>query len=200
MAPKMNKKVIPAPAEDYLDDLNADEVVINKKPVGKKSMDKKPKTEKKSKTNVSDDDVLSNDDSKSDSDSKGEEQEQEQKNGVKVRKTRKASLEKVHTLLKNNKVTDAMIMIEEMINMKKEKKPREPSVFNLFIKYQMQQFKNDKSINTNEKMKKCSEVWKKDKFDEFAKKRYEELTQEKGDKLTPDERITMIVKEWQNKQ
>lgn len=179
MAPtKVSKKVV-VPVEEMEDELKQEEVVV-----------KAPKTKgKKVVDPVSDAESHELSDPES-NDSKGVVK--------KEKKPRKGSLDKVLTLLKNNKVSEAINMVEDLIGEKKDKKPREPSTFNIFIKYQMNQLKEDKGMNTNEKMKKCSEAWKKEKFDEFAKKRYDELKVANPEQSSED-RIAEVVNEWKSK-
>jgi hypothetical protein len=181
MAPKTKKVVVPV--EDVHDELKVEQPKKEKTKKEKKPVEVDQAVEA---AEGVEGEIVSDADSGSSGDKKGD------------KKPRKGSLDKVLALLKNNDVPKAITMVQGLIGDKKEKKPREPSAFNIFISYQMAQLKGDADVSTNEKMRKCSEAWKKDGFDEFAKKKWEELKTANPDQAT-GERMSEVVAQWKNK-
>lgn len=114
----------------------------------------------------------------------------------KERKTCRTVLAHVHTLLKSNKVEEALALIETTLG---TKEPRsQPTAYNMFVKYQIQEFqKNTKPVHSSEYLARCGQMWSKDDFGKYALKRYSALTQDLGN-LTPMERMSIIVKEWKH--
>jgi hypothetical protein len=75
------------------------------------------------------------------------------------KKTRKVPLEKVLAMLKKGDVEKATVALEALVGDKKDKKQREPSAFNKFVKETMAELKDSK-LSTKEKMAKCAEMWR----------------------------------------
>jgi hypothetical protein len=116
-----------------------------------------------------------------------------------VKKNRKSNLEKVLTLMQKNQTAKAIELIEAVLGKEqKVKKVREPSMFNIFVRYQMKEYKDDKGTDTREKMKKCSEVWK-DEFGAFVKTKWSELKEDDPAQAV-DERMDAIGKMWKKQQ
>lgn len=75
---------------------------------------------------------------------------------------RKVPLEKVLAMLKKGEVDKATAALETIVGDKKDKKQREPSAFNKFVKEKMADLKGS-SMSTKEKMAECARLWKEQK-------------------------------------
>jgi hypothetical protein len=78
------------------------------------------------------------------------------------KKKRKVPLSKVLEMLKKGDVAKATAALEVLVGEKKDKKQREPSAFNKFVKEKMAELK-ETTLSTKEKMGKCAEMWKEQK-------------------------------------
>lgn len=79
-----------------------------------------------------------------------------------TKRTKVSSLDDVIDLLKENKVDKAITALEKLKKstfVKKERKPRAPTPFNLFVSQKMAELKNS-GMSTNERMKECARLWK----------------------------------------
>lgn len=143
MAPKkMNKAIVAAKEEqapEKVEVVYKEEQAESKDIIVKKKRDSKKKTEESS---GEEDAATSNSDSE--------------------KKKRKPTVEKVLELLKKGEVEKATAALEVIVGDKKEKKPREPSAFNKFVKEKMAELK-DSRLTTKEKMSKCAELWRESK-------------------------------------
>jgi hypothetical protein len=88
---------------------------------------------------------------------------------VEGKKRRKSgtSIEDIIELLKNNKVDKAIVALEKLSKtavIKKERKSRPPTEFNLFVSEKMKELK-DSDLSTNARMKECARLWKERKAD-----------------------------------
>ena len=85
----------------------------------------------------------------------------------KARKPRQTPIQKALQLLRSADVDKAVAILEKMVETmeaaKKDKKPRAPSAYNLFVKEKMMELKERSDLDTKGKMKLCSEMWKESK-------------------------------------
>jgi hypothetical protein len=81
---------------------------------------------------------------------------------TRAKRTKASSIDDVIVLLKEGKVEKAITALEKLkktILVKKERKPRAPTPFNLFVSQKMAELKNS-GMTTNERMKECARLWK----------------------------------------
>ena len=84
-----------------------------------------------------------------------------------VKKTRKKgnTIEEIIKLIKAGKLDKAIVALEKLGKttiVKKERKSRPPTEFNLFVSEKMKELK-DSGLSTNERMKRCAELWRESK-------------------------------------
>ena len=73
-----------------------------------------------------------------------------------------SSIPDIIQLIRDNKPEKAIAALEKLsktMMVKKERKTRGPTPFNLFVKEKMQELK-DSGLSTNERMKECARLWK----------------------------------------
>lgn len=81
---------------------------------------------------------------------------------TRAKRTKASSIDDVIALLRDNKVEKAITALEKLKKttlVKKERKPRAPTPFNLFVSKKMAELK-DSGMTTNERMKECARLWK----------------------------------------
>lgn len=81
---------------------------------------------------------------------------------VRAKRTKASSIDDVIALLRDNKVEKAITALEKLKKttlVKKERKPRAPTPFNLFVSQKMAELK-ESGMSTNERMKECARLWK----------------------------------------
>lgn len=87
-----------------------------------------------------------------------------------AKRTKASNIDDVIQLLKDASVKDAKVdkaiaaleKLKDSLVTKKERKPRAPTPFNLFVSKKMAELK-DSGMSTNERMKECARLWKVEK-------------------------------------
>lgn len=84
---------------------------------------------------------------------------------VRAKRTKASSVDVVIQLIRDGKAEKAIASLEKLkdnLASKKERKPRAPTPFNLFVSKKMAELK-DSGMTTNERMKECARLWKEQK-------------------------------------
>lgn len=82
-----------------------------------------------------------------------------------AKRTKASSIDDVIQMLRDQKVDKAIVALEKLkdsLVAKKERKPRAPTPFNMFVSEKMAQLK-ESGMTTNERMKECARLWKEEK-------------------------------------
>lgn len=82
-----------------------------------------------------------------------------------VKRTKASNIDDVIQLIRDGKSEKAIASLEKLkdsLVAKKERKPRAPTPFNLFVSKKMAELK-DSGMTTNERMKECARLWKEQK-------------------------------------